>query len=123
MYVVPGNLGSLDVTRIDQKPQIWVKEIAPQTASFVLSYPVSYTEGGSQVSASVTGITGCVIQGTMYLLDYERTATQYFTEKSSRFTESGLQLGITDKNVVMKESDGGNVFAFVQAGPLCIQQC
>lgn len=28
--------GSLDVTRIE-KPQIWVKEIAPQTASFVLS--------------------------------------------------------------------------------------
>ncbi len=43
-----------------------------------------------------------------------------FTEKSSRFTESGLQLGITDKNVVMKESDGGNVFAFVQAGGLYV---
>lgn len=112
--------GSLDVTRIE-KPQIWVKEIAPQTASFVLSYPVSYTEGGSQVSASVTEYYRVRYTGdTMYLLDYERTVTQYFTEKSSRFTESGLQLGITDKNVVMKESDGGNVFAFVQAGGLYV---
>ena len=87
--------GSLDVTRIE-KPQIWVKEIAPQTASFVLNYPVSYTEGGSQVSASVTEYYRVRYTGdTMYLLDYERTVTQYFTEKSSRFTESGLQLGIT----------------------------
>lgn len=86
-----------------------------------MSYPVSYTEGGSQVSASVTEYYRVRYTGdTMYLLDYERTATQYFTEKSSRFTESGLQLGITDKNVVMKESDGGNVFAFVQAGALYV---
>lgn len=65
------------MTRIE-KPQIWVKEIAPQTASFVLSYPVSYTEGGSQVSASVTEYYRVRYTGdTMYLLDYERTATQY----------------------------------------------
>ena len=110
--------GELDVKR-EEAPHIWVREIAPQTASFVLRYPVSYEENGKTVSAQVEEYFRVRSAGdTMYLLDYERTAEQYFTESSSSFSEDGIDLGITGKEIEMKESDGGTVFAFSQAGAL-----
>lgn len=110
--------GELEVTR-QEAPQIWVREIAPQTASFVLRYPISYEENGKKASAQVEEYFRVrSAGGTMYLLDYERTAEQYFTESSSSFSEQGIRLGITGREIEMKESDGGTVFAFSQAGAL-----
>ena len=110
--------GELDVKR-EEAPQIWVREIAPQTASFVLRYPISYEEKGKKVSAQVEEYFRVrSAGGTMYLLDYERTAEQYFLESSSSFSEQGIDLGITGREIEMKESDGGTVFAFSQAGAL-----
>lgn len=110
--------GELEVTR-QETPQIWVREIAPQTASFVLRYPISYEENGKKASAQVEEYFRVrSAGGTMYLLDYERTAEQYFTESSSSFSEQGIRLGITGREIEMKESDGGTVFAFSQAGAL-----
>ena len=110
--------GELEVKR-EEAPHIWVREIAPQTASFVLRYPVSYEEKGKAVSAQAEEYFRVRNTGdTMYLLDYERTVEQYFTESSASFSEEGIDLGITGKDVEMKESDGGTVFAFSQAGAL-----
>lgn len=110
--------GELEVKR-EEAPHIWVREIAPQTASFVLRYPVSYEEKGKTVGAQAEEYFRVRNTGdTMYLLDYERTVEQYFTESSASFSEEGIDLGITGKDVEMKESDGGTVFAFSQAGAL-----
>ena len=54
----------------------------------------------------------------MYLLDYERRAEQIFAETSDSFSSGNIDLGVADSDVEMKESDGGTVLAFSQAGSL-----
>ncbi len=54
----------------------------------------------------------------MYLLDFEREMTQIFDEEADVFANDKIMLGIVDNDVEMKESDGGNVFAFVSSNKL-----
>ena len=103
----------------ETQPEIQIREIAPQTASAVLSYVVSYPYNDRTVYAWVKEYyrVRCT-EDNRYLLDYERTAEQFFEETASSFTNDKLSLGIADRNVEMMESDGGSVFAFSQAGTL-----
>lgn len=103
----------------ETQPEIQIREIAPQTASAVLSYVVSYPYNDRTVYAWVKEYyrVRCT-EDNRYLLDYERTAEQFFEETASSFTNDKLSLGIVDRNVEMMESDGGSVFAFSQAGTL-----
>ncbi|MDO4293667.1 MAG: hypothetical protein Q4C65_10630 [Eubacteriales bacterium] len=110
--------GPLKVTR-KEEPRIRVREIAPQTASVELSYPVSFEEDGKTRYIAVREYYRVRYTGeTMYLLDYEREAEQYFTESAASLSESALTLGIVGEEMDFKESDGGTVFAFSQAGAL-----
>lgn len=103
----------------ETEPEIQIREIAPQTASVVLSYIVSYPANEKKVRAMVEEYYRVRYTGDrMYLLDYERTAEQFFEESASSFTNDKISLGIADADVHMMESDSGTVIAFSHSGSL-----
>lgn len=110
--------GGLEVKR-ETQTEIQVKEIAPQTASVVLSYLVSYPQNDKKVYAQVEEYYRVrYTADRMYLLSYERTAGQLLEESSWSFSNDKINIGIAEEDVEMAESDGGTVFAFSHAGTL-----
>ena len=110
--------GGLDVKK-ESDVQIYIKEIANQTASFVLSYTVSYPYNQERETAVVEEYYRIrYTPDRTYLLDYQRNMTQLFDEEEDHFINDKIVLGITDQNIEMKESEGGTVFAFENAGAL-----
>lgn len=110
--------GGLEVTR-ETGSEVQIKEIAPQTASVVLTYFVSYPYNEKTVYAQVEEYYRVrYTPDRMYLLDYERTAAQLLEESAAGFSNDKLILGIADSDVELMESDGGTVFAFSHAGSL-----
>ena len=103
----------------ETEPEIQIREIAPQTVSAVLSYMVRYPYNEKDVFAWVEEYfrVRCVGENT-YLLDYERTAEQLFSENVDSFSGNKISLGIADRDVELMENDSGSVFAFSQAGSL-----
>lgn len=57
-------------------------------------------------------------QDSIVLLDYERTATQFFDGQLSVLDSTSLNLGITGKDVNYAANDNADIAAFVQAGEL-----
>lgn len=110
--------GGLEVKK-ETETEIQVKEIAPQTASVVLSYLVSYPQNDKTVYAQVEEYYRVRYTAErMYLLSYERTAQQLLEESSWSFRNDKINIGIAEADVEMVESDGGTVFAFSHAGTL-----
>ena len=110
--------GSLDVRR-ETEPVFTILDMTGQTASITVEYLVSYTRYEREVHAFVKEVYR-VRTGTerMYLLDYERTMSEYFSEDASSFVDEEVVLGIRDTDVEMAESEGGNIVAFAQNGVL-----
>lgn len=110
--------GGLDVRR-ETEPEVKIKEIAPQTASIVLSYLVSYEQNEEPVQAWVEEYYRIRYTAErMYLLDYERTAQQLLEESAWSFSGDKINVGISDPDIEIVESEGGTIFAFSQAGSL-----
>lgn len=110
--------GGLAVEQVTD-PEIQIREIAPQTASVVLSYLVKYQTNGRDTFAMAEEYYRVrYTEERMYLLDYERTVSQFLDENAASFVNDKISLGITDTEVDMLESDGGTVFAFSHAGAL-----
>lgn len=110
--------GELKVDRVTE-PEVYIRELAPQTGTIELRYMVSLPEGRETSLYNVTE-SFRVRQGSerMYLLDYERTMNQIFDWENSVFVNNKIILGITDENVQMMESDGGSILTFVQENRL-----
>ncbi len=99
--------------------EIRLREIAPQTASFVLSYLVSYQQNEKAVYAKVKEYFRIrYTPERIYLLDYERTAQQLLEESAWSFANDKINIGIADPDMELVESDGGTIFAFSQADTL-----
>lgn len=115
--------GGMEVKR-ETEPVISIKEAAPQTASVILEYLVSYPADGRTAYAAVEEYFRVRYTADRnYLLDYERTMNQYLEEKASSFRTDGINLGITDADVEKMESDDGNVVAFTHCGTLYTYHC
>lgn len=96
-----------------------IKELAEQTGSFQLEYMVQVREGKEKKLYQVKEFYRIrYTSERMYLLDFDRQMTQFFDEKAEVFVNDKIMLGIVDTQVEMKESDGGNVFAFVVSNKL-----
>ena len=54
----------------------------------------------------------------MYLLDYERFASEIFTPVSERFEENAVNLGIVNEDVEYQENMDGTIVSFVQENTL-----
>lgn len=110
--------GGLEVKK-ESEVRFMIREIAPQTVSMVLSYMVSYPYNDVREMAAVEEYYRIrYTPDRIYLLDFERTMTQLFDESDEHFINDKIVLGIVDKNVEMKESEGGTVFAFENSGSL-----
>lgn len=110
--------GDLPVRRAAE-PNVIIRELTEQTGSFNLEYPVSIRDGKKIEYYRVSEYYRIrYTSDRMYLLDFERTMEQVFDEESDVYVNDKIVLGITGEDVALKESDGGNVFAFVVADKL-----
>lgn len=110
--------GGLSVKR-ETEPEVQIREIAPQTASIVLSYLVSYLQNEKQVFARVEEYYRIrYTADRMYLLDYDRNAEQLLEESAWSFSNDKINIGIASADMELLESDGGTIFAFSHGGTL-----
>ncbi len=110
--------GNLEVDKVSE-PSVTIKEIAEQTASVKLEYLVTMKDGETVNYYKVNEFYRIrYTPARMYLLSYNRTMQQIFNEAKSSFANNKLMIGISTPDVEMVESDGGNVFAFVNANRL-----
>ena len=103
--------GNLSVTRISE-PVLYVKEMAVQTGSFRIKYNVILDDNEDVVYEVEEFYRIRYTPDRIFLLDFERTMEQVFMGNLENFTNRNINLGITNPNVPLTESDGGNVFAF-----------
>ena len=105
--------GDLAVTR-QAEPQISIVELGEQTGSFRVQYYISLEEGREKQYYAVEEFYRIrYTSDRTYLLDYERSMDQIFDEKTAVMANNKIMLGITSQEVQLVESDGDNVFAFV----------
>lgn len=111
--------GELDVKKVTE-PKITIKELASQTGSLELSYVVSIPQGKRISLYQIKEFYRIrYTADRIYLLDFERTMKQIFDEKAEIFSNNKISLGITlEEDIVLAESDGGNVFAFTDGSRL-----
>lgn len=109
--------GDLPVQEITA-PVVSLTELASQTASFLMDYVVSTTEGKKTVYYLVAEHYRVrYTTDRMYLLDYERTMTQV-PEAGQIYANDKLLLGITGTDIPMVESEDGNTVVFEVANRL-----
>lgn len=105
--------GDLEVNVLTE-PEVTIKELGEQTGSLELDYAVSL--GGSSAGGLFMVKEFYRIRYTadrIYLLDYERTMRQVFDEGGRVFASNKIYMGILPEGEVgLKESEGGNFFAF-----------
>ncbi|MDE6602603.1 MAG: hypothetical protein K2K90_10690 [Lachnospiraceae bacterium] len=110
--------GELPVRKVTE-PRIIIRELAEQTGSFNLEYLVNIKNGKKTDYYRIREFYRIrYTPDRMYLLDFERTMEQVFDEASDVYINDKIVLGITGDAVTLKESDGGNVFAFTVADKL-----
>jgi len=97
-----------------------IKELSSQTGSFLTEFYVSTTnENGISSYYRVQEYFRVRYSKTrMYLLDYERTMNEIFTDRSDSYNENDIILGISNDNESLVESADGNNIAFVTDGRL-----
>lgn len=109
-----GDLGVKEV----QKARLRLTEIAPQTASVLMDFIVSVSEGENTAYYMVEEYYRVRYTGeVMYLLEYERTMTQ-IPDADQMCVNDKILLGITDTDVPMLESEDGNIIVFQAANRL-----
>lgn len=110
--------GNLNLTK-ESKPVATIEEIGISTATVRLEYVVSLEEGRDTRFYHVTERFRIRYgKDRMYLLEYDRYMDQYFFEEDHVFYGNKIVLGIAKPEIMLTESDDGNVFAFVNEGNL-----
>lgn len=107
---------NLQVAKVGE-PTITIKELAEQTGSFELNYLISADYNKRKAYYYVNEKYRIrYTTDRIYLLDFQRTMDQIFDETADVFANDKIDLGITEEDVELVESDGGNVFAFETKG-------
>lgn len=103
--------GDLEVREVEA-PTIKLTEISSQTASLLLDYIVSTSEGKNTVYYNVEEYYRVrYTTDRMYLLDYERTMSQ-IPMVEQLCANDKILLGIAGTDVEMTESEDGNIVVF-----------
>ncbi len=109
--------GELGVKR-EWEPTVHITEMAEQTASFLLKFLVSTSDGEDKTYYYAEEYYRIRYTATRtYLLDYERTMTQIPNVKDM-YANDKILLGITDTELPLVESEDGNVVVFQVANKL-----
>lgn len=111
--------GELQVKR-ETEPVITIKEIAPETGTFLVHYLVSTAEGSDKSYYYIEEYYRIKYTPEVtYLLDYTRDMQLMPNEKLDMVREKDILLGINkEENVAMTESEDGNLIAFSSANRL-----
>ena len=110
--------GELDVD-IVTNPVVNIKEISGQTGTFELNYIVSSLDGKNKNYYNIEEYYRVrYTADRMYLLDFDRIMDQILDVEASVYTNNKISLGITNDDIQFMESDGGGMFAFVNANRL-----
>lgn len=110
--------GNLAVRKVNE-PVISIRELDKATGSFSLEYLVAAKDDKGTMYFRVKEFYRIrFTTDRMYLLDFERTMEQVLDEDADVFVNDKIVLGIVDSDIDFRESDGGNVFAFVSADKL-----
>lgn len=112
--------GALPVEKTEE-PVILIKDITTQTAGVVLKYPLKKTGVGAGDYYFVEEYYRVrYTPNRIYLLDFERTMDEIFRADKNSFSNDKVNLGITDEQVSMVESEGGKNLAFINADRLFV---
>ncbi len=97
-----------------------ILESNPTYTSVLLEYEVSCTGEENETDLYMVRefFRVRMAAGTMYLLDYDRTAEQIFDGSEKTLNEKGVLLGITQPEVPYAVNGDGTVVSFVQANEL-----
>lgn len=111
--------GELDVA-IESETVPHIKELSDSIGTINYNYVVSVkNENGGKDYMNVEEYYYIrYTSNRMYLLDYERFASEMFTPVKERFAEKEINLGIIDENVAYKENMDGTIVSFVQENTL-----
>ena len=110
--------GDLTITE-KTEPDISIKDIDEQTGCIATDFYVTTSNEGTENIYHVQEYYRVrYTSDRMYLLDYERTMDQIFQEQGDYYVNNKIMLGITSDEVQMKESDDGNILAFVSGNRL-----
>lgn len=104
---------------MESQPRVTIKEIGDTMASVELKYTVSTNAGDNKYYYNVDEYYR--VRKTpqrFYLLSFDRTMDQIFVMDKSVCSNDKLLLGIKSEDIPMMESEGGDVFAFVDGGRL-----
>lgn len=110
--------GDLAVSKVAE-PILDIRELGTQTAFLKMSYVVTMKVGKDNRFYRVEEYYRVrYTQERIYLLDFERTMHQFLNPRDAVFNKNKIELGIADPEIVLVESDGGNIFAFVNENKL-----
>ncbi len=110
--------GDLNVTK-HTDPDIYVTDLHSQTGSYRLVYRVTVRDGSVSRLYNVTeSYRVRYTSDRMYLLNYDRTMNYLFDSSSYALGTNTIGLSISDPEMQLLESGGGNAFAFVSENRL-----
>lgn len=110
--------GDMEITKLSE-PIPDIKDITEQTASITQTYFVSTGADKNKIFHRVEEYYRIrYTEERTYLLDFERTMEQIFSERDVPFENNKLSLGITSAEFDFVESEDGNIFAFENEGRL-----
>lgn len=108
--------GDMNVTELTE-PSITICEQGNKIGTMTMSSLLSVKEGKIENVYMVEEYFRIRYTAErVYLLDYERTMKEIFPMEKNSFANNKIVLGIQSQDVQMKESGGGNILAFTNAG-------
>jgi len=110
--------GDLVITQLGE-PRVTISELTSATGFFKVDYQVRIVEDIGPVICNVTEYYRIrYTEDRVYLLNWERECSQIFDEKKNITSGDHIDIGITDEDICINESEGGNIVAFVTEGKL-----
>lgn len=114
----------------DMNPQVYykptptIKELNATTATIVMNYMVStQNEDKKTEHYNVSEYYRLrYTEARVYLLDFERTTEEIFNPENNVIQETGIKLGISDKDIEYKNDSQNQYFAFVREGALWLYE-
>ncbi|MFI3213347.1 MAG: hypothetical protein R3Y24_08380 [Eubacteriales bacterium] len=105
--------GDLDVKKVTEAVPL-ITDITSSYGTIQLTYMVSMGSGKNITYYHVEeNYRVRYTTDRMYLLDYERTMSEIFKGEKEDFVNGKIVLGIADESISLVESEGGNIFAFI----------
>lgn len=110
--------GDLNVERVGE-PRVSICELTKATGYLKAEYQVRIEEESGWATCNVVEYYRIrYTSDRIYLLDWQRECDQILSENNTKYNGNQIELGIVGEEIELHESEGGNIFAFVDEGKL-----